>query len=106
MTEDGEVRIVERLEHTIGHLSLVHAIARVDRPDHEVETIEEGRIIVDASTRQDIGFDAFEHPEVDAFSGIPGIQHIDFVVLLQDRIARQTARVRVGLRVIGHAEIA
>src|SRR5205085_1188878 len=37
MAEEGDVGVVERAQHTLGHLILRHLKSRMDRGDHEVE---------------------------------------------------------------------
>lgn len=102
VAEDGEVRIVHRAEHAVGHRTLVEPEARVDGADHVVEARERLVVVVHAAIGQDVGLDPLEHPEAIELLVHP----VDLRVLLEHALGREAAGVEGGLRVVGDSEVA
>src|SRR5438270_928108 len=46
MAEKGDVRVVERAQHPLGHLIFRHLKPRMDRGDHEVEFLQRLLVVV------------------------------------------------------------
>ena len=91
------MRIIEGFEDAIRHLPLIHAVARVNGANDEIERLEAARVVVEAATGQDVGFNALEQPEAYTARGILRVESIDFRVLRGDVVARQATGVRVRL---------
>src|SRR5436305_6475871 len=101
MRENRKVWIVERGQYALRHCIAIHAKARMDRADDVVEGIQNVGVVVDATVRENVGFDSLENPEVLQ----SGVDLVDLLMLAQQTIALQAASVKSRLRVIGDADV-
>ena len=106
VTENSEMRIIECSEHAVGHLPGIHTVARMHGADHKVEAIEKCRVVVQSAAGQDVCLNPLEQLKIRAVCRVARVQRINLLMLPQNVIARQTARMRIGLRVIRDAEVA
>ena len=102
MAEDREVRIIQGAEHAPGHFGFIHVEPGMYRPDDKIEVAEQLGVVVECAVGQDVGFNAFEDAEV----ARRRVQRVDLPVLLVHALARESARVKRGQRMVGDADVA
>src|SRR5919201_1392531 len=104
MGEDGEERSIESAEYALRHRPAIHAEARVDRPDHELEACEQLLVVVESPIGEDVGLDAFEDAKASTRQLI--VDRVNVLELSQDLLSRESTGIEGGGRVIGDADVA
>src|SRR3954468_17100289 len=73
----------------------------MDRPDDEIELVENSGVVVEATIGHDVGFDSLE----DAKSIETDIELVDLVELLLQLVSLETTSVERRLRVVGDTDV-
>src|SRR3954463_1399488 len=101
MRQNREMPIVQCRQHAFRHRLAVHAESRMDRPDDEIELVENSGVVVEATIGHDVGFDSLE----DAESIETDIELVDLVELLLELVSLETTSVERRLRVVGDTDV-